>query len=320
MFHIAFRDIKENYPAIILIVISGIIAYSISTLDPAFDALFLALFIGILFGSAYRGERKEYISQKSLSVTLPIGIVLYGTNVVFPRGVEIPPVFIGVSLLSTLALGLSVFYMCRVINLSRKFTTLLACGNAICGASAIAIVSSIIQPRKEEFSASIIIITVVGLTGAITYPSLYYILELSDLKYALLSGSTLQQTGLVKIASKQLGENIEATALAIKAVRIAMIAVVALLVSFFYSDHRFYVPWYVVAFILLAFLSENFLPRQIIEVLQPLSTLAFSLTLASIGFSVNLSDIQNVRLSPLIIVYSGWFLSVSFVLLLMTLV
>jgi uncharacterized integral membrane protein (TIGR00698 family) len=313
------EEIKDSYTAVLIIILSGLLAYFISTIDPAFDALFLALFFGIIVGSLYRSEKKDIISQKALSITLPIGIVLYGANVVFPKGIHIPPVFIALALFSTILLGITVFLLCRYLHLGGKFTALLACGNAICGASAIAIISSIINPRKEEFSASIIVITVVGLTGAVIYPSLYYLLNLSDIKYALLSGATLQQTGLVKIASKQLGENIETLALGVKAIRIAMIAVVALIISFFYSQQRFYVPWYVVGFILLAFLSENLLPLALIKTLQPLSTIAFSITLSSIGFSVNLSDIQNVRLSPLIVVYSGWTFSVLVLLIVLVL-
>ncbi|AGK61028.1 putative membrane protein [Archaeoglobus sulfaticallidus PM70-1] len=314
------RDIKQNFFAVSLIITSGLLAYAISLIDPAFDTLFMALFMGIVFGSLYGGKKKEIISQKALSITLPVGIILYGSNIIFPKEIEIPPAYIAVTLISTISLGFSVYLLARANNLSNKFTTLLVCGNAICGASAIAIVSSIINPKNREFSTSIIIITVVGLTGAVIYPSLYYSLNLPEIKYALLSGSTLQQTGLVKIATNQFGEHVETLALAIKAIRIAMIAVVVLLVSFLYSDQKFYVPWYIVAFILVAFLSQNLIPYEVIVVFQPLSTLAFAITLASIGFSVNLSDIQNVGLSPLIIVYAGWCFSVIFSLLLLSFV
>jgi uncharacterized integral membrane protein (TIGR00698 family) len=309
------KEVSEDYIVILLILLSGGLAYFISRIDPGFDALFLGLFIGIILGSAYRGEKKDLIAQKALTVTLPLGIVLYGSNVVFPRGINVPGEYIAITLLSVLLLSSTVYVFARLNGVGRKFTTLLMCGNAICGASAIAIVSSLINPKKEEFSASIIIITVVGLTGAVIYPSLYYLLDLSATQYALLSGATLQQTGLVKIATKSFGEELVNLALGIKAVRIAMIAVAALIVAFFYSHHRFYVPWYIVAFILMAFFSQNLLPVGVIEILQPLSTFAFALTLASIGFSVNISDIQNTRLTPLMIVYVGWLISTLLVML-----
>ena len=308
------KIISENYAAIVLILLSGALAYFVSRADPGFDALFLGLFFGIISGSVYRNEKKSLISQKAISFTLPIGIILYGSNVVFPKGVRVPPEYIALTVLSTFLLGSTVFILARLNGVGGKFATLLTCGNAICGASAIAITSSLINPKKEEFSASIIIITVVGLTGAVMYPSLYHILGLSHDQYALLSGATLQQTGLVKIATKSFGEDLVNFALGIKAVRIAMIAVAALIVAFFYSHHRFYVPWYIVAFILMAFFSQNILPSEVIGILQPLSTFAFALTLASIGFSVSVADIQNVRLTPLMIVYISWVVSTGLIL------
>ncbi len=314
------KNLYENYIAITLILLSGGLAFFISNIDPGFDPLFFALFIGILAGFTYRNQNKDMISQKALSVTLPIGIVLYGTNIVFPKEVEIPPLYIGITLFSVVLLGFTVYFLARLNDIDDKFATLLTCGNAICGASAIAIISSIINPRKEEFSASIIIITIVGLTGAVIYPSLYYLTGITGTKYAILSGATLQQTGLVKIATKPFGDELEALALGIKAVRIAMIAVATLIVAFFHSKSRFYVPWYVVAFILMAFLSQDIIPEAVVTTLQPLSTFAFALTLASIGFSVNQVDIQNVRLTPLIIVYTGWLFSTLLILFLISVV
>lgn len=310
----------KNLPTVFLIIAAGICAYIISVVDPAFDALFMALLLGIIFGSFFGeffGEqKKENIAQKALSIALPIGIILYGANVAYPYGGELPYNYILLAVFSAFLLCSTVYYIARLNKLNRKFATLLACGSGICGASAIAIITPIIKPRKEDFSASLIVITIVGLTGAVIYPSLVYIFNLPIYKYALLSGTTLHQTGLVQIATTPYGQDLVNFALEIKAVRIALIAVAALVVSFFQSERRFYIPWYIVAFIVLAFLSANVLPRGIIEFLQPLSTLAFSITLAAVGFSVNLTEIQNVRLTPLFAAYLAWVISVALVLVL----
>lgn len=306
----------KNLPTVLLIIGAGICAYIISIVDPAFDALFMALLFGIVFGSFFREHKKEDIAQKALSVALPIGIILYGVNVAYPYGGELPYKYILLAMLSAFLLCSIVYCLARLNKLNKKFAVLLACGSGICGASAIAIITPIIKPKKEDFSASLIVISIVGLTGAVIYPSLLYIFDLSIHKYALLSGTTLHQTGLVQIATTPYGEDLVNFALEIKAVRIALIAVAALVVSFFHSDRRFYIPWYIVAFIVLAFLSANVLPRGVVEFLQPLSTLAFSITLAAVGFSVNLTEIQSVRLTPLLVTYIAWIVSVAVVLIL----
>ena len=146
-------------------------------------------------------------------------------------------------------------------------------------------ISIYVNPKKDEFSAAIIIITVVGLTGAMLYPMIGYLLSLPPDTYALLSGATLHQTGLVKIASKPFGSKVVMEALAIKGVRIAMIALVALIVSIIYSEYKFYVPWYIGSFLIVALFSSLYLPNIVVSVLRPISTIAFSITLASIGFN-----------------------------------
>jgi len=172
-----------------------------------------------------------------------------------------------------------------------------------------------LKPRKEEFSAAIIIISVVGLTGAVLYPGIAYFAGITPAEYAVLSGATLPQTGIVKISSKFFG--VEEGALAVKGIRIAMIALVALILSILYSESRFYVPWYIVTFLAVALFATTYLPNSIVMALRPISTITFSITLATIGYSVNLRKVQRVGIVPLLVSYSGWCLGlVVFVALL----
>jgi uncharacterized integral membrane protein (TIGR00698 family) len=286
-------------------------------LYPALDALFLALLFGIIFGTLFGEKESKRIAEKSLSITLPVGIMLYGANIKFVCPWHFPSHVIAITFLSMVLMSGTVLILSRKLGVGEKFSMLLACGSAICGASAIAVLSPIIKPKKEEFSAAIIIITIVGLTGAVLYPFLSYVLNIPPESYAILSGATLHQTGLVKIASLPFGEKIVQEALAVKGIRIAMIAVITLIVSFMYSEKKFYVPWYVVGFLVVALLSSFILDQGVIRLIQPLSTIAFSITLASIGFSVNIKDIQNMRLRPLIATYCGWILSLALFLIIL---
>lgn len=305
----------SRIPGCMLIVASGVAAYVISSVYPALNALFIALIFGIAFGSILESGEIKTIAERSLVITLPVGIILYGVNIKLPLPWDFPIQVILLTFISATLMGSAVFLFARFFRVREKLSLLLACGTALCGVSAIAILSPIIKPKKEEFSAAIIIITVVGLTGALLYPFLGYILGMTAKVYAFMSGATLHQTGLVVIASKPFGAEVLQHGLAVKGIRIAMIALVALLISFLYAEHRFYIPWYVVIFLLVAFLTSFVLPQHIVDILSPFSTIAFSITLASIGFSVNIRDIQNIRLSPLIAAYLGWFCAVGIFIL-----
>ncbi len=300
-----------------MIVTPGIAACLISQLYPGMDALFLALIFGVTLGSFLNRKIVRDMAEKSLAITLPLGIVLYGAKIKIPLPADFPTWVILLTIFSALLLGTAVLIFAKIFRVSKKLSVLLACGTALCGVSAITIVSSMVRPKKEEFSAAIIVITVVGLTGAILYPFLGCHLGMSPEKYAILCGATLHQTGLVEIASIPFGNDILQNSLAVKGIRIALISIASLLISFAYSENRFYVPWYIVAFLIVAFLSSFILSPEIVNFVKPFSTLAFSITLASIGLSVNIRDIQKVHLSPLIAAYGGWFVSLVLFILIM---
>lgn len=302
----------EDKSTVALITLCGILAYAVSTIFPPFDALFLALVFGMFANSLFKEVISTKIAERFLVLTLPVGITMYGVNVKLNE--QIDSAFIIIAVTSTFILGTTVYIASRkIFKLNSKLSILISCGTAICGASAIAVITPLLKPKKEEFSASILLITIVGLTGAIVLPYLYHLLSFPVSKYAVLCGATLPQTGLVEIATRPFGDSVVKSALEVKGVRIALIAIVAFLISVIYTKDHYYVPWYIAAFLIVSYFSSFILSESIVGVLKPLSTLAFSITLASVGFSVNVRNIQNMKFDPLFAAYLGW--SIAFLMI-----
>ncbi|WP_230972396.1 YeiH family putative sulfate export transporter [Archaeoglobus neptunius] len=306
---------KTDVLIILLLFSCGVVAYIINIYDPAFEPLFLALVFGIIAGNIQDDEKKKSTAEKSLAVLLPVGITLYGLNINIPYLGEFKPEVVVATLFVASIIFISIIWLSKLLRINKQFSLLLACGSSICGVSAIAIISPLLKPRKEDFSAAIMIITAVGLTGAIIYPGIAHFTGITPEDYAVLAGATLHQTGLVKISSQFLG--VENEALAVKGIRIAMIALVALILSIMYSESRFYVPWYVVSFLGVALFATTYLPSEIVETLRPVATVVFSTTLAAIGYTVNLRRVQRVGIRPLLVAYGGWGIGVAVLGLLM---
>jgi len=305
---------RKDVQMLLLLLFCGLFAYLANLADPALEPLFLALTFGIIAGNLQKDENKKMIAEKYIPLLLPVGITLYGVNINIPYLGEFHPEVVAATLISATLIFLAVFWISTRLKLSRQMSILLACGSGICGVSAIAIISPLIKPKKEEFSAAIMIITAVGLTGAIIYPALALLSNMSPEEFAVLSGATLHQTGIVKISSQLFG--IEEEALAIKGIRIAMIALVVLILSILYSESRFYVPWYIVSFLGMALFSSTYLPGEIVQTLRPLATLMFATTLAAIGYTVSVGRVKRVGVKPLIAAYAGWMVGVAFMMLL----
>lgn len=296
---------------LVFLLLLGFTGFFVNCLDPGLDALFVAFILGVSFGYFLEKDVKEIVN-KTLRLLLPISIALYGFNIYMPiAAVEFEKV--ALTLLLASVIFVSVLVISRKLGNSRELSILLSCGSGICGLSAIAIVSPIVKPKKEEFSTAVITITVVGLLCTIIYPPLAK--SLFPDKFYLLAGSTLPQTGLVRIATSIFGVEEITKALSVKAIRIAMIAVVAFVLSFLYSEKRFYVPWFIVAFLMTAFLSSYF--GEEVSILKSASTILFASTLAGIGVNVELRDIYRSDFKPLLAVFCG--MSISLIVFLLVL-
>ncbi|WP_457554500.1 YeiH family protein [Candidatus Pyrohabitans sp.] len=294
----------------------ALVAYLISYFYPSLDALFLALFFGmgaraVLGGGFLSGEAVD----RSVRFFIPAGIVLYSANIPFyvfkvTNPLRIVEIFWIVALYFALIMAMG-----AMLRLEKRLTALLATGSAICGASAIAVVSPLIRARREEMSVAIMAITAVGLTGAMVYPILRDLLSISDSAYAFLCGATLHQMGLVKIASSYAGEEVLNSAMAFKGVRVSLIAVAALAVPYLLERKPAF-PLFIAGFLILSLLFSFVEGLQATAALvSPFATFAFAVAMASIGLSIDLRSLHRARLRYLNVTYAAWIVVLLFVLI-----
>ena len=89
-------------------------------------------------------------------------------------------------------LGLSLSYgIGRAMGLPHKLAVLVACGNAICGNSAIAAVAPVIHAEKEHVASAIAFTAILGVAVVIGLPFLITPLGLSHYQYGVLAGLTV---------------------------------------------------------------------------------------------------------------------------------
>ncbi|GBE54326.1 hypothetical protein BMS3Bbin15_00478 [archaeon BMS3Bbin15] len=291
----------------------ALVAYIIYSFYPSFDALFVALILGIIFRTFFMSEILKPGIDTSVKIFIPIGIIAYSSNLSFDTLISMLSIKIVLILFIMFTYMVVTLYLSLKYGVRRKLAILLAGGSAVCGASAIAIISPLIKAKNRDTSIAILSITAVGLTGAMIYPLFREILHISASSYAFLVGTTLPQVGIIKIASTYVGINPE-NALAFKSVRIAMIPIIAIFAQKLTDEKQHIkVPWFIVIFIILGILFSFFAPFERIRyIVRPISTFVFSIALASIGLSTDLTEVLEARLRVLNIAYFSW-LSAFFV-------
>jgi len=306
-------------PGLVLAVVIAALSQALSLGHAALDPLVLSILISIVIGNLlgpYRGlERGVALARR---IFIPLGIILYGTQMDL-RPLQQYGTGRVVHILLMVFLGLGAIYrIAKKLGIPKRLGLLLAAGSAICGASAVIVLSPVIKAEKEETSVSLLAITVVGLTGVILYPLFQEILSFSEEVYALLCGSTLYQMGQVRAAASLLGQNVVDLAVPIKLLRIGTLLPIAMIYSLIAGrdNGKVYVPWFIVASIGAAAIFIAYPPLHNFQSsIAPFVSFFFSIAISGIGLSVDLESLIDVGPKPLLVAFLGMIVLIALFLI-----
>jgi len=182
---------------------------------------------------------------------------------------------------------------------------LVACGNSICGNSAIAAVAPIIGADGEDVAALIAFTAVLGVLVVLGLPFLPALLHMTGLQYGVLAGLTVYAVPQVLAAAAPLGTVAVQIGTLVKLVRVLMLGSVVLGLSLLTRRMRDetdealphvtagnrpapgrlplhkLVPWFIVGFLALAALRSVNLVRMV--ALTPAAMVANLLTIISMA-------------------------------------
>jgi uncharacterized integral membrane protein (TIGR00698 family) len=306
--------------AIIIAVIATIFSFGHAALDPLVLSILIGIVLGNLLGPYENFKPGILLAQR---VFIPLGIILYGTQMDV-RPLQTYGTGRVLHIFAMVLVGLLVIYgISRKLGISGKIGMLLSAGTAICGASAIMVLSPVIKAEREDTSISLLSITIVGLCGVILYPIVQELISLPDRLYALLCGSTLNQLGQVKAAASFMGHDVINMAVPVKLLRMATLLPIAVAYSLITGREtkKVYIPWFIIGFIIVAVLV-NAVPglHAIREVVSPYVAFCFSIALAGIGLSVDIESIIDVGPKPLLAAFLGWIVLIALFILGVTVV
>lgn len=127
----------------------------------------------------------------SAKYVLEFAIVMLGASVSVATIIALGPfLIIGIASIVAIAIGSS-YAICRVLGLPLRMAVLIACGNSICGNSAIAAVAPVIGADSDDVASSISFTAVLGVVVVLVLPLLVPILQLSLTQYGVLAGLTV---------------------------------------------------------------------------------------------------------------------------------
>ena len=168
---------------------------------------------------------------------LEVAVALLGVSISFRTLAEVGPgLLFGIAGVVVLAIPTS-FGICRLLGLPKRMAVLVACGNSICGNSAIAAVAPTIG-ADGDVAAFIAFTAVLGVFVVLGLPFFGAALGLSQLRFGALAGLTVYAVPQVLAAASPIGPAAVQIGTLVKLARVLMLGPVVLVLPMLASRLR----------------------------------------------------------------------------------
>ncbi len=273
-----------------------------------------AIVVAILLGTAIRtlwepGGRWRAGIAFSAKQVLEVAVALLGASLSIAAIAASGPVLL-VAIVTVVVLSLAVsFGISRSLGLPVRLSILIACGNSICGNSAIAAVAPVIGASTDDVASSISFTAVLGVIVVLGLPLLIPLLHLSETQYGVLAGMTVYAVPQVLAATMPAGLVSTQIGTLVKLIRVMMLGPVVACIAVFarslrgdrssgvFEPNSFFktVPWFIVGFFALATLrSLSLIPDGAVFPLQRIASILTIMSMAALGLGVDLRVIGRV--------------------------
>lgn len=286
------------------------------------EALVLAILIGSMIRTLWTPPKSFFPGITfGAKTVLEIAVVLLGASLSLATilasgsGLLLGIVgVVGVAILVSYGIG-------RLLGLRPRMAILVACGNSICGNSAIAATAPVIGADSEDVAASIAFTAVLGVMVVIGLPLLVPVLGLSPKQFGVLAGLTVYAVPQVLAATAPIGVLSVQVGTLVKLIRVLMLGPVVLLLSLFASRLReeedeaapgvtagarpargrvaihHLVPWFIIAFLALAGLrSADLIPQAALAPMAKTAAILTAVSMAALGLGVDVRCVAKAGL------------------------
>ena len=293
---------------------------------PVVGAPVVAIVLGVFCGRI--AVRARWIAPHSPVLAfaqgrlLQLAVVLLGAQLSLRElaniGLRALPVMLG-----TLAVCLAAAQLVgRRMGVERDLRILVGVGTGICGASAIAAVSSTIRARQADIAYAISTIFLFNVVAVIVFPPLGHALGMSQQAFGTFAGTAVNDTSSVVAAAQTYGGTAEQHAVVVKLVRTLMIVPITLWLSTRTAPVQDVpqtsvlgrvgravrlVPTFLAAFVLVvAVNSAGLLPHVVRTGLADAAPVLVTAALAAIGLSVDARALRSTGARPLVLGLVLW--------------
>ncbi len=309
-------------PGLILCCLVALAAFGLERFEaswtgrPWLEALVIAILLGALVRIFWTpGDRWVAGIRFSSKLLLEAAIVLIGASLSFKAILASGPVLlatiVGIVFLSIV----SGYLIARLLGLPKRMATLIACGNAICGNSAIAAVAPAIGAEGDEVAAAISFTAILGIAVVLTLPLIGGLFAMSPYGFGVLAGMTVYAVPQVLAAASPFSALSVQVGTLVKLVRVLMLGPVVLCFSIInregeahplapsrpegkrpgrFATFAHFVPWFILGFLAVAVArNSGVIPDVAAAGAAHLATWLTVIAMAGLGLEVDIRKLAD---------------------------
>ncbi|RSI10699.1 YeiH family protein [Streptococcus sanguinis] len=311
--------VKKYLPGILLSFGIAAVSIFLGSLLPLIGSSVLAIVFGIVLNNCMK---LPAIFQEGLSYSgkklLQYSIIFLGFSMSIGQVSETGISSLRISLITILIAFLAAYLAGRFFKMNRVLTILIGFGTAICGGSAIAAASPILEADEEEIALSISTIFFFNILAVFIFPFLGHLLQMSDAFFGTWAGTAINDTSSVVAAGYTFSPSAGDLATIVKLSRALMIVPACLIFAAYRyikskqsaqkTNLKQIFPWFIAWFVLASLISSlGFLPAAVIPYTKFISQWLMAMALAAIGAKVSFKQFKQAGAAPLLTGAFAWF-------------
>ena len=266
-------------------------------------SLVLGIIFAIIIGNPFEGKTDKFTSSllKTSVVFIGFGYPISSISSLSPSEFSYVIIFVILMLLIGFKLG-------KILGVDQKTSDLITSGTAICGASAIAAIASVIRANEKQISISLGTVFILSVSGLIFYPFIGKYFSLSDHQFGIWAGLTIHDTASAIGAAQDFSPKSLKTATIIKLAKVLFIVPIVFFYSFKYKDgdKNIQFPIFIIFFLLAMIFNSLYPEFKSFDLLKEIGKKGLQISLFLIGANLSFKNLRSIGYKPFIHGLVAW--------------
>lgn len=316
--------LKKNTPGILIALTIALIAAWLGNMYPIIGGPVFGILIGIIINNFFGKPKcsKDGIKFTSKNL-LQYAIILLGTGLSLTQVWKTGLHSLYVMVFTLLFAFISSYGFGKLLKVPFNLTSLIGVGTAICGGSAIAAISPVIEAEENEVAYSISTIFLFNILAVLIFPPIGHLIGFSDTSFGLWAGTAINDTSSVVAAGYAFSNEAGAYATIVKLTRTTMIIPISLIfaavtiskkrkasradASVSYRFKSIF-PWFIIGFLAASLLNTfGVFNAGTIAFLSNSGKFFIVMALSAVGLSADFKDMLKTGVKPIFLGFIVWF-------------